>query len=60
MSETNLKIISNIITILEKLNANDEILSVVGSWYDTLEDETVLELLEEINKKDVLFNLNKN
>ena len=60
MSETDLKIINEIITILEKLNANEEILSVVSSWKDTLEDEEVLNELIEINKSVILFNLNKN
>lgn len=60
MNKTDLKIINEIQTILEKLNANSEILSVVGSWKDTLEDNEVLNELIEINKSDVLFNLNKN
>jgi len=60
MSETDLKIINEIQIILEKLNANSEILSVVGSWKDTLEDNEVLNELIEINKSEVLFNLNKN
>lgn len=60
MSETDLKIINEIQIILEKLNANSEILSIIGSWKDTLEDEQVLNELVEINKSNVLFNLNKN
>ena len=60
MNETDLKIIEQINIILEKLNANSEILSVVGSWKDTLEDEEILNELIEINKSDVLFNVNDN
>ena len=60
MNEIDLKIINEIQTILEKLNANSEIQSIVGSWKDTLTDEEVLAELIEINKSDVLFNINKN
>lgn len=60
MSETDLKIINEIQKILEKLNTNSEILSIIGSWKDTLEDDEVLTELIEINKSDVLFNLNDN
>jgi hypothetical protein len=49
MSEIDLKIINEIYTILEKLNANDELLSVIGSWKDTLEDEQILNELVKIN-----------
>ena len=49
MSETDLKIINEIYTILEKLNANDELLSVIGSWKDTLEDDQILNELVKIN-----------
>ena len=49
MSEIDLKIINEIYTILEKLNANDELLSVIGSWKDTLEDDQILNELVKIN-----------
>lgn len=49
MSEIDLKIINQIYTILEKLNANNELLSVIGSWKDTLEDEQILNELVKIN-----------
>tara|TARA_R110000868_G_scaffold390040_1_gene659512 strand:- start:881 stop:1270 length:390 start_codon:yes stop_codon:yes gene_type:complete len=49
MSEVDLKIINEIYTILEKLNANNELLSIIGSWKDTLEDEQILNELVKIN-----------
>lgn len=49
MSEIDLKIINEIYTILEKLNANNELLSIIGSWKDTLEDGQILNELVKIN-----------
>ena len=60
MNEIDLKIINEIQTILGKLNANSEIQSIINSQKDTLTDEEVLAELIEINKSDVLFNINKN
>jgi hypothetical protein len=34
---------------LERLGAQPQLLAVVGSWGDTLDDETVLQLLREWN-----------
>jgi hypothetical protein len=34
---------------LERLGADEELLSIVGSWRDTLGDATVLELLRDYN-----------
>lgn len=49
MSEIDLKIINEMYTILEKLNANNELLSIIGSWKDTLEDGQILNELVKIN-----------
>jgi len=49
MSEIDLKIINEIQVILEKLNANTELLSIINSWKDTLEDEQILNELVRIN-----------
>lgn len=34
---------------LERLGADEELLSIVGSWRDTLDDAEVLSLLREYN-----------
>ena len=49
MSEVDLKIINEIYTIVEKLNANTELLSIIDSWKDTLEDDQILNELVKIN-----------
>lgn len=55
MKEIDLQIIKQIYNILHKLGASEEILSVVGSYKDTLSDEDVLALLIEYNKEEILF-----
>jgi len=49
MSEIDLKIINELYTTLQKLNVNHELLSIIGSWKDTLEDEQILNELVKIN-----------
>jgi hypothetical protein len=49
MSEIDLKIINELYTTLQKLNANHELLSIIGSWKDTLDDEQILNELVKIN-----------
>jgi hypothetical protein len=37
-------------TVLERLGADPELLAVVGSWRDTLDDAEILALLKEYNR----------
>lgn len=37
-------------TVLERLDADPELLAVVGSWHDTLDDTEILALLREYNR----------
>jgi hypothetical protein len=43
------RIVGEIYMALERLDADAELLSIVGSWRDTLSDEEVLRLLENYN-----------
>jgi hypothetical protein len=43
------QIADELYTALERLGADEELLSVVGSWRDTLDDAEVLALLREYN-----------
>jgi len=36
-------------TALERLDADEELLSIIGSWRDTLDDREVLSLLRDYN-----------
>ena len=51
MTKTDIKaqIASEIYTALERLGADDELLAIVGSWRDTLDDAEVLSMLLEYN-----------
>jgi hypothetical protein len=37
-------------TVLERLGADPELLAVIGSWRDTLDDAEILALLKEYNR----------
>jgi len=50
MTETQLKIISQIYKAFENLGASVDILCLVGSFGDTLEDDEVLEMFEQYNE----------
>lgn len=50
MTKTQLKIISQIYKAFENLGAGCEILSLVGSFGDTLPDDEILEMFEQYNK----------
>jgi hypothetical protein len=43
-------IVSELYRALERLDAPPELLSIIGSWNDTLSDEEVLRLLKEWNE----------
>jgi hypothetical protein len=43
------QIADEIHTALERLDADEELLAIVGSWGDTLDDAEVLSLLREYN-----------
>jgi hypothetical protein len=43
------QIAGEIYTALERLDADEELLSIIGSWRDTLSDEEVLALLWDYN-----------
>jgi hypothetical protein len=47
--DVNTQIASEIYTALERLDAAPELLAIVGSWRDTLDDAEVLRLLREYN-----------
>jgi hypothetical protein len=44
------QIASEIYTVLEDLGADEVLLSIVGSWRDTLDDAEVLSMLREYNE----------
>jgi hypothetical protein len=48
-SQAGAEIVGEIYTILERLGAEPELLAIVGSWRDTLDDWEVLSLLREYN-----------
>jgi hypothetical protein len=43
------QIAGEIYTALERLDADEELLAIVGSWRDTLPDPDVLRMLREYN-----------
>jgi hypothetical protein len=43
------QLVGEIYIALQRLNADEELLSIIGSWRDTLGDATVLELLRDYN-----------
>jgi hypothetical protein len=47
-------IISEIANVLVNLEANSDIISIVASWKDTLDDKDVLAYLKEWNAKNAL------
>jgi hypothetical protein len=51
MAEPDIKaqLVGEIYIALQRLNADEELLSIIGSWRDTLGDATVLELLRDYN-----------
>ena len=49
-NKTQQGIIREIYNALQHLGASSELLSIVGSWGDTQEDEDILEMLEMFNK----------
>jgi hypothetical protein len=44
------QIAGELYTTLEQLSADPELLSVVGSWRDTLDDDEILEHLKSFNR----------
>lgn len=50
-------IINEVYDIMLKLGASEEVLSVIGSWRDTLPDEEILKLLKQYNKDGLLFKI---
>jgi hypothetical protein len=44
------RIARELYTVLERLGADPELLAVVGSWRDTLDDTDVLAMLKEYNR----------
>jgi len=55
MTETQLKIISQIYKAFEKLGAESDILAMVGSWGDTLPDDEILEMFRQHNKTGTIW-----
>lgn len=50
MTETQLRIIGQMYKAFENLGADMDILSLVGSFGDTLPDDEILEMFEQYNK----------
>jgi hypothetical protein len=48
--DTRQKIAAELYAALERLGADDELLSIVGIMHDTMTDKEVLRLLEEYNR----------
>lgn len=48
--DVRVRLASEFYTTLEQLSADPELLSVVGSWRDTLDDEEILEHLKSFNR----------
>jgi hypothetical protein len=49
------QIANEIYTSLERLDADPNLLAIVGSWCDTLDDEEILQLLREWNQTGKLL-----
>ncbi len=47
--DTTAQIVQELYIALERLDADPELLSIIGSWRDTLDDAEVLSLLREYN-----------
>jgi hypothetical protein len=47
--DLNAQIVREVYTALERLGAGPELLAIVGSWRDTLDDADVLRMLREYN-----------
>lgn len=45
------EILRELYKAVESLNAPMELLSTIGSWGDTLEEDEILELLEDYNER---------
>ncbi len=43
------QIVGEIYTALERLDADEELLAIIGSWRDTLNDTEVLSMLQDYN-----------
>ena len=43
------RIVGEIYTVLERLDADEELLAIVGSWRDALDDADVLTMLRDYN-----------
>lgn len=54
-TRTQKEICSEIYRALEKHGANADILSIVGSWMDTMDDEEILSMLIDYNRGEPLF-----
>jgi hypothetical protein len=49
-SDTRQKITAELYAALERLGADEELLAIVGSMNDTMNDQEILRLLEEYNR----------
>jgi hypothetical protein len=49
MTDLKAKIAGELYVALERLDAEPELLAIVGSWRDTLDDAEVLSMLQEWN-----------
>lgn len=55
-TETQLKIIASLQQLLADMGAQSDLLSIIGSWGDTLADEEILQMLNEFdsNKYEIV------
>jgi hypothetical protein len=49
MNDIKAQLAGEVYIALQRLDADEELLSIIGSWRDTLGDATVLELLRDYN-----------
>ena len=53
LTEIQYKIINQISIAVQGLGGNSDILSILGSWGETLDDDFILKLLEYYNKGEL-------
>jgi hypothetical protein len=46
-------VVQELYAVLERLNAPDDLLGIVGNWVDALDDETALQNLRALNRDSI-------
>ena len=46
-------VVQELYSVLERLNAPDDLLGIVGNWVDAMDDETALQNLRALNRDSI-------